>query len=442
VTEPNFTELGVAEPLRRALEAEGYARPTPIQAQAIPLLLEGRDLLGIAQTGTGKTAAFALPILQRLAAGREPAGPRSASALVLAPTRELALQISESFRTYGRHTGLRQAAVYGGVGYEKQIQALARGVDVLIACPGRLLDLLEQRKLRLDRTPILVLDEADQMLDMGFIRSVRKIISAMPGRRQTMLFSATMPESVAGLAAEILREPARVQVSPSAIMVDQVEQRVFFVGAQEKRALLSRLLKEPEMGRVLVFTRTKHGANRVTGHLADDGIAAEALHGNKSQGARQRALDMFRAGRLRVLVATDVASRGIDITDVTHVINFELPNVPEIYVHRVGRTARAGASGIALSFCDPQEQAFLRDIERLTKRPLAVAGGQPSRAVPAAAPKARPQRPARGARPKARPHARPQAQAQAQDRPPAAAAPSSSRKRRFRSWRAAARRAG
>ena len=432
MTEPSFAGLGVAEPLRRALQAEGYARPTPIQAQAIPLLLAGRDLLGIAQTGTGKTAAFALPILQQLSAAREPAGPRAARALILAPARELALQIGESFKSYGRHLGLRQTVVYGGVGYEKQIQALARGVDILIATPGRLLDHLAQGKLRLDQASILVLDEADQMLDMGFILSVRKIISAMLGRRQSMLFSATMPPAVAGLAGEVLRNPVRVQVSPSATMVDEVDQRVFFVETPGKRALLARLLKDPGLGRVLVFTRTKHGANRVSEFLGKEGIAAEALHGNKTQGARVRALESFRAGRARVLVATDVASRGIDIADVTHVINFEMPNVPESYVHRVGRTARAGAAGVALSFCDPAEQAYLRDIERLTKRPLTVAGGQPARA---AAPPQAPARPQASRKPQA--PGRPQAPS----RPQAAPAGPSASRRRWRPRRAAARRA-
>ena len=435
VTEASFTELGVAEPLRRALQAEGYARPTPIQAQSIPLLLAGRDLLGIAQTGTGKTAAFALPILQRLSEKPERPGPRAARVLILAPTRELAVQIGESFKSYGRHLAFHQAVIMGGVGQQPQVKAMARGVDILIATPGRLLDLVNQGHVRLDKASFFVLDEGDRMLDMGFIRDVRKIVSALPKQRHSMLFSATMPPDVAHLAREILRDPVRVEVSPAAVLVDQVDQRVFFVDAPGKRALLTRLLEDAGLGRVLVFTRTKHGANRVSQHLSEEGIATQALHGNKSQGARQRALEMFKKGHVRVLVATDVASRGIDVADVTHVINYELPNVPENYVHRVGRTARAGAAGVALSFCDPAEQPFLRDIERLTQRPLTVAGGQPA-ARPSAAPA-----------PKARPQAAARPQGRPQGRPPAFPAPSaisaiSASRRRWRPRRAAARRAG
>jgi ATP-dependent RNA helicase RhlE len=386
---PSFSDLGLGEALTRALEGLDYQQPTPIQAQAIPALLAGKDLFGIAQTGTGKTAAFALPILQRL--GEQPgrAEARAPRALILAPTRELALQIGSDCRAYGRHLPLRQAVIFGGVGQQPQVAALARGVELLIATPGRLLDLLEQRHLRLDRVTHLVLDEADRMLDMGFIRDVRRIVAALPRQRQSLLFSATMPADVARLAGEMLREPARIEVTPQAITVDRIDQRVFFVPTAAKRALLAELLGDPALSRVIVFTRTKHGANRVAEQLAKSGVAADALHGNKSQSARQRALEGFRAGRLRVLVATDIAARGIDVAEVSHVINFELPNVPESYVHRIGRTARAGAAGIALSFCDPSERGYLRDIERLTRRPLSVAGGDPHARVAAAAPQAR-----------------------------------------------------
>ena len=372
MTPTSFSTLGVAEPICRALEAEGYDLPTPIQTRAIPHLLTGRDLLGIAQTGTGKTAAFALPILQRLAANRVRPAPKSARVLVLTPTRELAAQIGDSFRTYGRHLSLKQSVVFGGVGQKPQVDALLRGLDILIATPGRLLDLLNQRHVRLDLVETFVLDEADRMLDMGFIRDVRKIVAVLPKQRQTQLFSATMPADIGRLAGEILRDPVRVEVTPSATTVERVEQRVYYVDAGQKRALLADVLKNPALARVIVFTRTKHGANRVAEQLARNGVVAEAIHGNKSQTARERALEGFRRGRARVLVATDIAARGIDIDGVTHVINFEIPNVPESYVHRIGRTARAGASGTALSFCAQDERAYLRDIERLTGRSCAV----------------------------------------------------------------------
>jgi len=376
MTTPSFSDLGLIEPLRRALLTENYLEPTPIQARAIPALLAGGDLLGIAQTGTGKTAAFALPILQRLAGSRVPPGPRGVNVLILAPTRELAIQIDESFRTYGRHLKLRHAVVVGGVGLRPQIAALARGVDILVATPGRLLDHLNQRHVQLGNVSCLVLDEADRMLDMGFIRDVRKIMAALPKQRQSLLFSATMPAEVEKLAGQILHQPTRVEVTPKALTVDRVVQRVLFVDAARKTGLLGRLLMDAEMKRVLVFTRTKHRANRVAEQLEKAGVAVDAIHGNKAQGARQRALDRFRTGAARVLVATDIAARGIDVDGVTHVINFELPNEPESYVHRIGRTARAGAAGIALSFCDPSERAFLRDIERLTRRPMEVVDGR------------------------------------------------------------------
>jgi ATP-dependent RNA helicase RhlE len=378
VTYSTFSGLGISEPLCRALAAENYTDPTPIQTQAIPRLLEGRDLLGIAQTGTGKTAAFALPILQKLGKPQQPVAARSAHALILAPTRELAIQIGESFATYGRHTGLRHTVILGGVGQPQQVKAMARGVDILIATPGRLLDLVQQKHVRLDAVKHFVLDEADRMLDMGFIRDVRKLVAMLPRKRQSLLFSATMPPDVAKLASEMLHDPLRVEVAPQAVTVDLVDQRVHFVETAQKRALLTNLLEDPALARVIVFTRTKHHANRVSEHLERAGISNDALHGNKSQNARQRALQRFRAGEARVLVATDIASRGIDVDGVTHVINFELPHEPESYVHRIGRTARAGNSGIAVAFCDASERPLLRDIERLTRRPLTVIGARPA----------------------------------------------------------------
>jgi ATP-dependent RNA helicase RhlE len=379
----SFAELGVAQPLLQALEAEAYHTPTPIQARAIPALLAGRDMLGIAQTGTGKTAAFALPLLQRLAADRRAAGPSRARVLVLAPTRELAIQIHDSFKTYGRHLGLRHTVVFGGVGQQPQVKAMAKGVDTLVATPGRLLDLMQQGHIVLDRVEHLVLDEADRMLDMGFIRDVRKIVAALPKQRQSLLFSATMPAELERLAADMLRQPIRIEVTPNVVTVDRVEQRVLFVETRDKRAALTRLLRDPALSRVLVFTRTKHGANRVSADLDKAGIAAAAIHGNKSQQARQRALEGFRVGAARVLVATDIAARGIDVDGVTHVINYELPHEPESYVHRIGRTARASATGVALSLCDASERGQLRAIERLIRRPLAVDGHGDEVAAPA-----------------------------------------------------------
>ncbi|MGH6878425.1 MAG: DEAD/DEAH box helicase, partial [Rhizomicrobium sp.] len=369
----SFSELALVEPIQRALRAENYERPTPIQAQAIPHLLAGRDLLGIAQTGTGKTAAFALPILQRLAANRVPARRNSMSALVLTPTRELALQIADSFRVYGCHLGLRIAVIFGGVGQGPQVDALRRGIDVLVATPGRLLDLHQQGHVRFDAVTVFVLDEADRMLDMGFIHDIRRIVPLLPKARQSLLFSATMPDEIGRLIPKLLKDPVRVEVTPAATTVERIDQRVMFVDSGRKRALLESLLGDRSIARALVFTRTKHGANRVAEGLAKSGVRAEAIHGNKSQSARQRALGNFRDGRTRVLVATDIAARGIDIDGITHVINFELPNVPESYVHRIGRTARAGADGVAISFCDHSEKAYLRDIEKVTRQKIAVA---------------------------------------------------------------------
>ncbi|MGC9954887.1 MAG: DEAD/DEAH box helicase [Rhizomicrobium sp.] len=377
MTNPSFTELGIAEPLRRSLVAEGYTEPTPIQVRAIPVLLAGQDLLGLAQTGTGKTAAFALPLLQQLSVGHEQRRARSVRALILAPTRELAIQIHDSLRTYGRHLHIRSAVIVGGVSQQAQVKALASGVDILVATPGRLLDLMNQGHVRLEAVASLVLDEADRMLDMGFIRDIRRIIAALPRKRHSMLFSATMPADVEQLAQSILHQPVRIDVSPPKRTAENIDQRVYYVAAAEKRALLAALLKDSTLERVLVFTRTKHTANRVADHLDKNGFAADAIHGNKSQGARQRALERFRSGDARILVATDIAARGIDIDNVTHVINFELPNEPESYVHRIGRTARAGAAGIAIAFCDPAENAYLRDIERLTRSSLTVVQGEP-----------------------------------------------------------------
>jgi len=367
-----FESLGLSEPLLRALSAENYTQPTPIQTRAVPALLNGRDLLGIAQTGTGKTAAFGLPLLQKLAENRVRPNPKACRALILAPTRELAVQIDQSLKTYGRHLGLKQAVILGGVNQSSQINAMRGGVDILVATPGRLLDLVKQHHVRLDAANFLVIDEADRMFDMGFIKDVRRIVSMLPRARQSMLFSATMPREVVELIGDVLHQYERVEVSPPTLTADRVEQRVIQIEQRNKRALLSHLLADPGMNRVIVFTRTKHTANRVSEHLAKTGVVCDAIHGNKSQNARQRALDGFKAGKVRVLVATDIAARGVDVDNISHVINFELPNEPESYVHRIGRTARAGTEGIAISFCDPSEKTYLRDIERLVKRPLTV----------------------------------------------------------------------
>jgi ATP-dependent RNA helicase RhlE len=367
VTDVTFASLGVAEPILRALTAENYTKPTPIQARAIPALLAGRDLLGIAQTGTGKTAAFGIPLLQKLSIGHVPPQPKQAKALILAPTRELAVQIEEALRTYGRFLNLKMTVILGGVNQNTQVRNMSHGVDILVATPGRLLDLVQQKFVRLDSATTLIVDEADRMLDMGFIRDVRKLVAMLPRERQSMLFSATMPDDVVKLTHDMLRSPERIEVAPQGKTADRVEQKLYFVPMAQKRQLLSELLKDLAMNRVIVFTRTKHGANRVAEHLARTGVVAEAIHGNKSQNARQRALDLFRSGKARVLVATDIAARGIDIDDISHVVNFELPNEPESYVHRIGRTARAGGAGIAISFCDSSERSYLRDIERIIR---------------------------------------------------------------------------
>ncbi|HTT98644.1 MAG TPA: DEAD/DEAH box helicase [Rhizomicrobium sp.] len=373
-----FTTLGLSEPLLRALATENYTQPTPIQEKTIPLTLSGRDVLGIAQTGTGKTAAFGLPLLQRLAENRKPPMAKSARALILAPTRELAIQINDSLKIYGKHYNYRHAIVMGGVSAHGQIHQMHNGVDILVATPGRLLDLVKQKAIRLDQVSMLVVDEADRMLDMGFIRDVRRIVQSLPKARQSLLFSATMPEDVVHLAHEMLKDPTRIDVAPQTVTADRIEQQLYHIGAQDKRKLLVNLLEDPKMARVIVFTRTKHGANKVVEHLEKNGIPADAIHGNKSQNARVRAMDNFRSGRARLLVATDIAARGIDVDGITHVVNFELPNEPESYVHRIGRTARAGAEGIAISFCSPDERAYLRDIEKLVKRKLTVVGEEPA----------------------------------------------------------------
>jgi len=365
-----FSKLGLNSALLKTLDAERYTTPTPIQAQAIPSVLDGKDLLGIAQTGTGKTAAFALPILHRLAANRRPAQRQGTRVLVLSPTRELASQIAQSFKTYGRQSGVSVTAMFGGAPYRRQVTAMSRGVDILVATPGRLIDHLEQRTVMLSGTEILVLDEADQMLDMGFIRPIRQIISKISAKRQTLFFSATMPREIGKLAGDMLRNPVRVSVAPVAKTADRVTQKVIHVEGQRKKSLLVELFADSAMQRALVFTRTKRGADKVARHLEAAGIKVAAIHGNKSQGQREAALGAFRSGRVRGLVATDIAARGIDIDQVTHVVNYELPNIPESYVHRIGRTARAGAEGIAISLCDNEERAFLRDIERLTRQSI------------------------------------------------------------------------
>ena len=363
----NFTNLGLAKPLLKALAEEGYDQPTPIQALAIPYVLAGRDLLGIAQTGTGKTAAFALPILHRLAADRRPAPRRGCRVLVLSPTRELATQIADSFRAYGRHLGLTTAVVFGGVKYGAQVRALAGGIDVLVATPGRLIDHMQEKFAQLGSVEVFVLDEADQMLDLGFLPPIRRIVATLPKQRQNLFFSATMPGEIGKLADELLRNPAKASVAPSATTVEKIEQRVLFVESDRKRQLLAELFDDKHMGRALIFTRTKRGADRVGKYLEGVGIRADSIHGDKSQGQRERALAAFKSGAVRALVATDIAARGIDVDAVTHVVNYELPNVPEAYVHRIGRTARAGAGGIAISLVCDDERSLLRDIQKLIR---------------------------------------------------------------------------
>jgi ATP-dependent RNA helicase RhlE len=364
----SFNDFGLVEPITRALAEEKYVTPTPIQAQTIPLAMQGRDVIGIAQTGTGKTAAFALPIINHLHTKRLRPEKKACRVLVLSPTRELSGQISDSFRAYGRHIRpLAVALAIGGVPINKQVRSLAHGVEVLVATPGRLLDLVNQRALRLDQVEVLVLDEADRMLDMGFIHDIKRIVAMLRKERQTLFFSATMPQEITKLADAMLRDPARVAVTPQASTVDRVEQRVILTDKSAKPNLLVEVLKTETTDRVLVFTRTKHGADKVVRALQKSGFGAEAIHGNKSQNQRERVLGDFRNGKLRILIATDIAARGIDVDGVSHVVNYDLPNIPESYVHRIGRTARAGADGIAISFCDHEEAPFLRDIERMIR---------------------------------------------------------------------------
>ena len=368
----DFSTLALAAPIAEALEATGYTTPTPIQAQAIPHVLEGRDLLGIAQTGTGKTAAFALPILDRLARKPGPLPRKGTRVLVLAPTRELAGQIATSFQKYGQFLKLSIGTAFGGVPINKHIRQMVRGTDVLVATPGRLIDLIDRKAMTLNDVEVLVLDEADQMLDLGFIHALRRIVPLLPRRRQTLFFSATMPAQIAELAGKYLDEPVEVSVAPAATTAEKVAQRAHFVAQGEKQALLAHTLRDDAIDRVLVFTRTKHGADRVVRNLERDGIKSAAIHGNKSQPQRERALAAFRSGHCRVLVATDIAARGVDVPGVSHVVNFEIPNVAEQYVHRIGRTARAGAEGLAISFVAPDERNYLRDIERLTRQAVEV----------------------------------------------------------------------
>jgi ATP-dependent RNA helicase RhlE len=374
----SFKNLELIEPIVKALQNEGYEHPTSIQQQAIPPILQRRDLWGCAQTGTGKTAAFAIPVLQLLhqdkANNQHHTGIK---ALVLTPTRELAIQIQESFEAYGRFTGIRSAVVFGGVSQHSQTSALQRGATIVVATPGRLLDLIQQRIINLQNTGILVLDEADRMLDMGFVNDVKKVIARLPAKRQTLFFSATMAPSIRKLAESLLHNPVKVEVTPVSSTVEAVNQEVFFVEKANKQSLLTHLLGDKRIHTALVFTRTKHGADKVTRYLNRSGIKAEAIHGNKSQSARQQALNNFKSKYTKVLVATDIAARGIDIDDISHVINFELPNVPETYVHRIGRTGRAGASGTALSFCDPEEKEYLRDIQKLIARSIPVVTSHP-----------------------------------------------------------------
>lgn len=372
----SFNKLQLIEPVLKALSHEGYTIPTPVQEQSIPVILQQKDLLGCAQTGTGKTAAFAIPLLQLMHQQHNPAdGRRTIKTLVLTPTRELAIQIGESFKAYGRYLELKHLVIFGGVSQFQQVGSLRRGIDILIATPGRLLDLLNQRHISLQDIKFLVLDEADRMLDMGFVHDVKRIISRLPTQRQTLFFSATMPPEIQQLANTILKHPVKIEVTPSATTVELVQQALYYVEKHNKRSLLVHLLKDDSIKTILVFARTKHGADRIAKDLNRSGIKAEAIHGNKSQNARQSALQDFKTRKTRVLVATDIAARGIDIDDMTHVLNYELPNIPETYVHRIGRTGRAGASGTAISFCDYEEKLFLKDIQKLINQRIPVIKG-------------------------------------------------------------------
>ncbi len=373
-----FQDLGIIDPIIKALRAQGYVQPTPIQQQAIPKLLKGKDLLGCAQTGTGKTAAFSIPILQQMYEDeRWDRRKRDIKCLIVAPTRELAIQIDESISAYGQFTGLRNTVIFGGVKQSAQTRALSRGIDILTATPGRLLDLIGQGYITLEHVQYAVLDEADHMLDMGFIHDIKKIVKQLPKNRQSLFFSATMSPEILKLSKGILGQPERITIKPEQATAERVEQNVYFVTKKDKRKLLLHLLKENEVDSALVFSRTKHGANRIAKQLDKAGINAAAIHGNKSQGARQKALQKFKDGNLNVLVATDIAARGIDVDELSYVVNFDLPNVPETYVHRIGRTGRADASGIALSFCDTEERAYLKDIQKLIGQSIPVVDEHP-----------------------------------------------------------------
>ena len=375
----SFNNLQLIEPILKALSNEGYTTPTPIQEESIPVILQQKDLLGCAQTGTGKTAAFAIPLLQLMhqQQNSSPEGRRHIKALILTPTRELAIQIEESFKAYGRYLDLKHLVIFGGVSQYPQVATLRRGVDILVATPGRLLDLMNQRHVSLQDIQFFVLDEADRMLDMGFVQDVRRIIAKLPAKRQTLFFSATMPPEIQQLANILLNNPVKVQVTPPSSTVDLIQQSLYYVEKMSKRSLLVHLLKDESIETALVFTRTKHGADKITKDLNRAGIRAEAIHGNKSQNSRQSALHNFKTRKTRIMVATDIAARGIDIDDLTHVINYDLPNVPETYVHRIGRTGRAGASGIAISFCDYEEKMYLKDIERLISKSIPVVKEHP-----------------------------------------------------------------
>ena len=374
----SFENLNLIEPILKALKTEGYTTPTPIQEQSIPIILDRKDLLGCAQTGTGKTAAFAIPILQILEGGKiYDQGPRAIKCLILTPTRELAIQIGESFTAYGHHTGMKHTVIFGGVSQGSQVSALKSGVDILIATPGRLLDLINQKFVQLHYLKIFVLDEADRMLDMGFIHDVKKIITKIPQKRQTLFFSATMPDEIQKLANTILVNPEKVEVTPASSTADTIDQSLFFVEKNDKKKLLIHILNDKSIKSALIFSRTKHGADKITKDLVKAGIKTEAIHGNKSQNARQKALSNFKSGQIKALIATDTAARGIDIDELSHVINFELPNIPETYVHRIGRTGRAGSSGIAYSFCDEEEMEYLKDIQKLIGKEIPIIEDQP-----------------------------------------------------------------
>lgn len=398
--ESSFEDLRLIPAIQKAVKAEGYTTPTPIQERSIPIILQRKDLLGIAQTGTGKTAAFAIPMLQIIQGQRNPEAPiqqRRIKALICTPTRELAIQIGESFAAYGRFTDVKHTVIFGGVGQGNQVTALRRGVDVLIATPGRLLDLINQRHIDLRALEIFVLDEADRMLDMGFIHDIKKLLTFLPSRKQSLFFSATLPPAIQRLAHSILRDPEKVEVTPVSSTAEMIRQAVYFVKRENKQNLLHHILKDPAISSALIFSRTKHGANKIAKLLNSAGVRAEAIHGNKSQNARQQALANFKAGRTRALVATDIAARGIDIDDLSHVINYDIPNEPETYVHRIGRTGRAGASGIALSFCEAEECVYLKDVEKLISKVVPVITDHPYHTVHPAGVKPRPQQ--RGQRP-------------------------------------------